>query len=407
MSSYQPSQSTQWSIIYFEINSTNSNNQEYRLSIDGLAKMEYYVFELSSNNTSGLGWGSETTALVYTIDSERRNRPDPPNQPTISKSSIKSSELSIGWNLNSDNYSPIRYFTIQMLELSSGRPKRTLSEYLSLAYEASVNQSLNQADDFNWRTIFVYKVTGAAYSNNYRLTIRGRDKQGNFILKPNGFLYKFRISATNDVGTSEFSQESSVIRTKQSKPRLYSELAHKNLDKIDVKVLSSSKISLTWFEAVNLAKLNDNDYLSKYKLVYKLVGVNNKIPQLSLNPLLAYAGAQPNNIAQDYDFYESSLSSSSASNPNMVELLIEYKNTTKTFLNSSDDPRFGLIKHEFVLDNNQFIENGTYEFNMFGINSIGESSKFLSSKKLVYIEDRLPELDFGANNYTVSSIMKK
>ena len=59
-------------------------------------------------------WGEAAYTLVYTID--RRLRPDPPTQPVISKSSIKPNQLTLSWNLGAENYSPIRFFTIQMKE---------------------------------------------------------------------------------------------------------------------------------------------------------------------------------------------------------------------------------------------------------------------------------------------------
>ena len=114
ISSY--STSHEWSTAYLNINNTG-NQHIYNINISGLSKMEHYIFSVSANNTSGFGWGSESQIIVYTIDSYHRSRPDPPNKPMISQSSIKTNELIINWNINSENYSPIRYFTIQINEL--------------------------------------------------------------------------------------------------------------------------------------------------------------------------------------------------------------------------------------------------------------------------------------------------
>ena len=206
-------------------------------------------------------------------------------------------------------------------------------------------------------------------------------------------MYKFRIAATNDVGTSEFSIESDIIRTKQSIPkftRFKTETTQFKDFKIelDIKVLSTSKLILKWIEFINLQNINDNDYLTKYKLVYKLVGINNKFPQLS-NEL----------IDSKIKYFNNNDNLNGINHFETVEIFINYKNTTKNTIFSreySNDhynlQNYNFIKHEYVLENN-FLENGTYEIYLCGVNSIGESQECIFSKKLIYIEDRLPQIN--------------
>jgi hypothetical protein len=179
-----------WSTLYVNVNSSLQNRDHiYRLNVSGLSKMEYYIFSISANNTSQLGWGSEAKALIYTIEGNRRSRPDPPNKPTISKSSIKTNQLTLNWNGNSENYSPIRYFTIQINEISFKKKSNTiidLGDYLSTNFEKTLNNTeINYFNfDLNWRTIYQFKITSSAYLGNYRLNINGKlFRLFNFYLK--------------------------------------------------------------------------------------------------------------------------------------------------------------------------------------------------------------------------------
>jgi len=402
-----------WSTLYLNVNSSIQNtNQIFKLNVSGLSKMEYYLFSISANNSSPLGWGSEARAIIYTIEGNRRSRPDAPNKPMISKSSIKTNQLTINWNVNSENYSPIRYFTIQINEISFkkkyNKPTHELEDYLSTSFEKTLNNTdINYFNfDLNWRTIYQYKLTSSSNLGNYRLNINGKDKQGNFILKPNGFAYKFRISATNDVGTSEFSAESDLIMTKQSTPKSFNSMnSIKNelpisTNRLNVDVLSTSKVSIDWCEWINLKHLNDNDFLIKFKLVYKLIGLNNKIPMLTNSHQFYQTTTSASMGNENSEYFDENVFSNES---NQVELLIDYQKTKKSFIDSRNSANIskelgqrvdfsdvGLIKHEYLIENNYFIDNGTYEFYICGVNLIGESKNCIHSRKLVYMEDRLP-----------------
>jgi hypothetical protein len=235
----------------------------------------------------------------------------------------------------------------------------------------------------------------------------------------NGHVYKFRIAASNDVGTSEFSHESDLTRTPQSKPQ-YLAAAMRNDKKtisrspsLQVKVLSNRRVKLAWYETICLHDLRLNDFLLRFKLVYKLVGLNNKIPQL-----LALNEQQQQN---DNDDDDDDVDSFVYSNSNQVELIIEYGNTSKRLFdhahaNSSQIfsefnenlnlDRYAIVKHEYLVENNYFLDNGTYEFYLCGINAMGEDSNHcLHSPHLVYLEDRLlPSQSSNSNSNLIESM---
>lgn len=286
--------------------------------------MEYYIFEVSANNSGGKGWGEGARTIVYTIETNTRKTPDTPSKPSISKSSIKANELTISWTTNSDNYSPIRYFQIQMSEEIDNRSAE-------------------------WKTIYLYKCANSNLNNNYRLTIRGLNKQNEQIIKPNGHVYKFRLASTNDIGTSEFSDESNTIKSKYDLPRA-------NLFNLTARPLDLSRVRLRWTET----RLVD-DALTKFKIVYRRVTLNGD---------------------------ESSNTASSSSSLGGNEVIIEYKSTKSA--KKSDD----LIEHEYELQaGGVFDPSGKYEFDVCGANMIGASTKCAQTQSLVYMEDRRAHYD--------------
>ena len=147
--------------------------------------MEYYIFAICANNTSQLGWGSEAKIIVYTIEGHRRSRPDSPNKPVIGKSSIKTNQLTINWNANSENYSPLRYFTIQINEINVKNRKNDLFDYLNNTYETILNKTeINYFNfDLNWRTIYKYVVTSTDNMDNFRISINGNFYRMYLIMK--------------------------------------------------------------------------------------------------------------------------------------------------------------------------------------------------------------------------------
>lgn len=330
----KPNAQQKWSTLFTK--SANSSTGEYSLNVNGLVKREYYLFEITANNSAEMGWGKAATSIVYTIASLTRQRPNPPSKPVISKSSIKNNELTISWNSGSDNYSPLRFFTIQMTEVTG----KNSSEWKNVVARFPVNSN----------------------DISHRVQIDGNDQNGKPILKSNGFTYKFRISGTNDVGTSQFSLVSDLVRTKQTAPK-YQPLF------LTAKPLSSSKLCLTWYEQINLNDKSMQDLLLKFKLIYRRVFMPQELAGI-----------------------------------NSVEIQLNHKATRKELYKMTDQnlpedvhriiskigSEFSLLKHQFILES-QFTTNGTYELKLCGINQIG-IGKCSYTQSLVYMEDTLPAL---------------
>jgi hypothetical protein len=403
-------QQQKWSYIYVKLNESNINNAVYQLTIDDLTKMEYYLVEISANNT--IGWGEPASQLIYTTD--RRSRPDAPSKPTVSKSSIKSNELTLSWSTNSDNYSPIRYFTIQIFELKY-EERLNLNDFIN-GNQTLPPQTLKMStldynmNELNWRSIYTFKSNYEEQQTNYQVTIRSKDMMGNQLIKQNGREYKFRIAATNDIGTSEFSAESELVKSKYDRPRV------SNLHKFQLSLPPNNidAYEFEWYEQIDLVDLNQNDYLNKFKIVYKQLMQNMQPTEDVLNQRVREQTHVKSSLRDESDEGEEDTTP--------IEITIEYRNTSKVLINASnyhqllgDDAelalsdevkrRIGLnelnfIKHSIRLDSLYNLNdlNSVVEFQLCPINAIGESFKCLAghmkntTNQLIYMSDRLPEL---------------
>ena len=131
----------------------------------------YYIYELTAKTSEG--WGKAAKLIVYTTNS--RELPSPPSQPLISTSQISSRQVTISWTPGRDGFAPLRYYTAQIS--SQGGPW--------WSYPTKIDPTLR-----------VYTITN---------------------LKP-FTSYQFRIKATNDIGDSNWSQESPITRTLPAPP---------------------------------------------------------------------------------------------------------------------------------------------------------------------------------------------
>ncbi|XP_068769931.1 protein sidekick-2 isoform X2 [Struthio camelus] len=138
----------------------------------GLRPESAYVFRVAAQTRKG--WGEAAEALVVTT--EKRARPQPPGKPLARQEDVAARSVLLSWEAGSDGLSPVRYYTVQSRELPGGRwaPR-----------SAAVGRNA---------TAFV--VDG---------------------LKP-FTSYKFRVKATNDIGDSEYSEESESLTTLQAAP---------------------------------------------------------------------------------------------------------------------------------------------------------------------------------------------
>ncbi|XP_069786249.1 protein sidekick-2 isoform X2 [Narcine bancroftii] len=148
----------------------NPNARQYTAT--GLKPESSYIFRITAQTHKG--WGEAAEVLVVTT--EKRVHPQPPSKPAIQQQDVRSRSVLLSWEPGSDGLSPVRYYTIQILELPNG------------------NWSLHSASVSHESTTYLV------------------DR-----LKP-FTSYKFRVKATNDVGDGEYSEESDSVTTLQAAP---------------------------------------------------------------------------------------------------------------------------------------------------------------------------------------------
>ncbi|XP_040885449.1 protein sidekick-2 [Toxotes jaculatrix] len=166
--------------ITYHLNSTNSNTATVdvlspsarQYTVTGLKPESTYVFRITAQTRKG--WGEAAEALVVTT--EKRARPQPTSRPMVPQKDVQARQVLLSWEPGSDGLSPVRYYTVQL---------RELPESNWTVHSASVN----------------HEATSYIVSR----------------LKP-FTSYQFRVKATNDIGDSEYSEESEAITTLQDAP---------------------------------------------------------------------------------------------------------------------------------------------------------------------------------------------
>ncbi|NWT91403.1 SDK2 protein, partial [Urocynchramus pylzowi] len=138
----------------------------------GLQPEATYLFRVTAQTRKG--WGEPAEALVVTT--EKRARPQPPGKPLAQQEEVRARSVLLSWEPGSDGLSPVRYYTVQSRELPDG----------------------------DWA------LHSAPVSHNATAFVVDR-------LKP-FTSYKFRVKATNDIGDSEYSEESESLTTLQAAP---------------------------------------------------------------------------------------------------------------------------------------------------------------------------------------------
>nr|XP_028569798.1 protein sidekick-2 isoform X5 [Podarcis muralis] len=166
--------------ITHRLNTTTANSASVEVlnpsarqfTATGLRPESTYLFRITAQTRKG--WGEAAEALVVTT--EKRDRPQPPSKPVVLQEDVKSRSVLLSWEPGSDGLSPVRYYTVQTRELPDGK---------WVLHSASVNHNT---------TSFIVNR-----------------------LKP-FTTYKFRVKATNDIGDSEYSEESESLTTLQAAP---------------------------------------------------------------------------------------------------------------------------------------------------------------------------------------------
>ncbi|NXM38502.1 SDK2 protein, partial [Gymnorhina tibicen] len=138
----------------------------------GLQPEATYLFRVTAQTRKG--WGEAAEALVVTT--EKRARPQPPGKPLAQQEEVRARSVLLSWEPGSDGLSPVRYYTVQSRELPDG----------------------------DWA------LHSTPVSHNATAFVVDR-------LKP-FTSYKFRVKATNDIGDSEYSEESESLTTLQAAP---------------------------------------------------------------------------------------------------------------------------------------------------------------------------------------------
>ncbi|NXW47198.1 SDK2 protein, partial [Nyctiprogne leucopyga] len=138
----------------------------------GLQPEATYLFRIAAQTRKG--WGEAAEALVVTT--EKRDRPQPPGKPLAQQEEVGARSVLLSWEPGSDGLSPVRYYTVQSRELPDGQ----------------------------------WALHSATVSRNATAFLVDR-------LKP-FTSYKFRVKATNDIGDSEYSEESESLTTLQAAP---------------------------------------------------------------------------------------------------------------------------------------------------------------------------------------------
>ncbi|NWW24390.1 SDK2 protein, partial [Falcunculus frontatus] len=138
----------------------------------GLQPEATYLFRVTAQTRKG--WGEAAEALVVTT--EKRARPQPPGKPLAQQEEVRARSVLLSWEPGSDGLSPVRYYTVQSRELPDG----------------------------DWA------LHSSPVSHNATAFVVDR-------LKP-FTSYKFRVKATNDIGDSEYSEESESLTTLQAAP---------------------------------------------------------------------------------------------------------------------------------------------------------------------------------------------
>ncbi|XP_064323092.1 protein sidekick-2 isoform X2 [Phalacrocorax carbo] len=138
----------------------------------GLQPEATYLFCIVAQTRKG--WGEAAEVLVVTT--EKRDRPQPPGKPLAQQEEVRARSVLLSWEPGSDGLSPVRYYTVQTRELPDGE----------------------------------WVLHSASISRNATAFVVDR-------LKP-FTSYKFRVKATNDIGDSEYSEESESLTTLQAAP---------------------------------------------------------------------------------------------------------------------------------------------------------------------------------------------
>ncbi|XP_060598299.1 protein sidekick-2-like [Ruditapes philippinarum] len=181
-----------------------------------------YDFRLTAE--SHVGWGEAVSLQIFT-DVIYRDVPPRQGRPYVQNPPTKARSVTIYWYPTIDRYTPIRNFTVQYKSLNDDIWNNVLEPILSPQE--------------------TYEVKG---------------------LRPDT-MYAFRIAASNDIGTSPFSEESMFVFTQEDYPEGAPQY-------VSVERLTSTSVKVSW-EQPRSRTLNGE--LLGYVLMYKALEDNDYV----------------------------------------------------------------------------------------------------------------------------------
>ncbi|XP_014300001.2 protein sidekick isoform X2 [Microplitis demolitor] len=182
----------------------------------GLESEKHYMFLVTAQTR--LGWGKTAFALVLTTNN--RERPQPPSTPQISRSQVQSRQITFSWTPGTDGSAPLRYYTVQKSE------------------NAGAFQVIPERVD----------PSLTSYTANN--------------LKPFTF-YQFRIQATNDIGPSDWSDESAQVQTLPAAPS-------RGVTGLKVVPITTTSIEVHW-DMIEEIHWSGDHTTGGYRVVYQPV----------------------------------------------------------------------------------------------------------------------------------------
>ncbi|XP_044015450.1 protein sidekick isoform X2 [Aphidius gifuensis] len=183
---------------------------------DNLESEKYYMFSVTAKTK--IGWGKTAYGIVLTTNN--RDKPQSPSKPIILRSQIQSRQITFSWTPGQDGYAPLRYYTIEKSE-NNGQ-YQLINE--------KIDPSLNSYTAIN--------------------------------LKPFTY-YKFRIQSTNDIGPSEWSEESQVIQTLSASPDI-------GISNLKVVPITTTSVEVHW-DAIDEIHWSGDFNTGGYRIVYQPV----------------------------------------------------------------------------------------------------------------------------------------
>ncbi|XP_078723352.1 LOW QUALITY PROTEIN: protein sidekick-2-like [Lampetra fluviatilis] len=157
-----------------------------------------YRFRVLARTRRGYGEAAELSVIVTTS----RGRPDAPSRPVLTPhAAVTARAVTLSWGAGGDHAAPLRHFTLQTRATGTGG---TGGQRGGTAAAAAPSGGGAQAPGRGWRTHVAWIPP-----NLTAFTVMG--------LRPYT-TFRFRVSATNDVGASGWSEESEEIATLQAAP---------------------------------------------------------------------------------------------------------------------------------------------------------------------------------------------